>query len=361
MTNRCGNSGSSGWLYFLGSKITADGDCSHEIKRRLLLGRKVMTNLDSMLKAETANKGLVNAMVFPIVMYGYESWTIKKAEHWRIDAFELWCWRRLLDCKEIQQVHPKGDQSWVLVGRTDAEAETPVFWPPDAKSWLTGKDPDAGKDWEQEKGMTEDEMAGWHHWLSGHGTGWAPGAGDGWQRMRWLDGITDSMDMGLGGLQELVMDDRGWDGWMASLTQWAWDWVGSRSWWRTRGARQAVLQGVAESDMTERLNWTQHPISTSAVLFLLVKSCGLWDFSSLIRDWTRALGSGSWVLTTRPPGKRGVPSHCLSNCRLQSISGVYNQSCRSKLALPRIENISMWREKVSGCFSLERLTDGLTI
>ena len=100
MENRWGNSGNSGWLYFLGSKITADGDCSHEIKRHLLLGRKVMTNLNSILKSRDitlpTKVHLVKAMVFPVVMYGYESWTIKKAEHWRIDAFELWCWRRLL-------------------------------------------------------------------------------------------------------------------------------------------------------------------------------------------------------------------------------------------------------------------------
>ena len=110
---------------------------------------------------------LVKAMVFPVVMYGCESWTIKKAEHRKIDAFELWCWRRLLDCKEMQPVHPKGDQSWVFIGRTDVEAETPILWPPDVKSWLIWKDPDAGKDWgQEEKGTTEDEMVGWHHWLN---------------------------------------------------------------------------------------------------------------------------------------------------------------------------------------------------
>ena len=111
-------------------------------------------------------------MVFPVVVYGCESWTIEKAERGRIDAFELWCWRTLespLDCKEIQSVHPKADQSCVFIERTDAETKTPVLWPPDEKSWLIGKDPDAGKDWEQEeKGMTEDEMAGWHHRLDGH-------------------------------------------------------------------------------------------------------------------------------------------------------------------------------------------------
>ena len=140
-----------------GSKITADGDCCHEIKRHLLLGRKTMTNLDSILKSRgitlLTKVCLVKAVVFPVVIYGCESWTIKKAEHWRTDAFELWWWRRLLrDCKEIQPVNPKGNQSW-----TDAEAEAPILWPPDAKNWLIGKDPDAGKDWRQEeKGKPED-------------------------------------------------------------------------------------------------------------------------------------------------------------------------------------------------------------
>ena len=126
---------------------------------------------------------LVKAMVFPVVLYGCESWTIKKAECRRIDAFELWCWRKTLgstlDCKEIQPVHTK-DQSWVFVGRTDVEAETPILWPPDVKSWLIWKDPDTGKDWgQEEKGTTEDEMVGWHHRLNGHEFGWTPGAGDG--------------------------------------------------------------------------------------------------------------------------------------------------------------------------------------
>ena len=126
---------------FLGSKITADGDCSHEIKRCLLLGRKVMTNLDSILKSRDitlpTKVRLVKAMIFPVVMYGCESWTVKKAERWRIDAFELWCWRRLespLDGKEIQPVHSKGDQPWDFFGRNDAKAETPVLWPPHEKS-----------------------------------------------------------------------------------------------------------------------------------------------------------------------------------------------------------------------------------
>ena len=119
---------------FLGSKITADGDCRHEIKRLLLLGRKVMTNLDSIFKSRhitlPTNFRLVKAMVFPVVMYGCESWTVKKAEDRRIDAFELWCWRRLLsplDCKKIQPVHSEGDQPWDFFGRNDATAETPVL------------------------------------------------------------------------------------------------------------------------------------------------------------------------------------------------------------------------------------------
>ena len=123
-------------------------------------------------------------MGFPVVMYGCESWTVKKAEHWRIDAFELWCWRKTLesplDCKEIQQVHSKGDQPWVFFGRTDAKAETPVLWPSHEKSGLIGKVSDAGRDWgQEEKGTTEDEMAGWHYRLDGREFGWTPGVGDG--------------------------------------------------------------------------------------------------------------------------------------------------------------------------------------
>ena len=158
---------------FLGvSKITADGDCSHEIKRGLLFGRKVVTNVDSILKRKDitlpTKVRLFKAVVFPVVMYGCESWTVKKAECRRIDAFELWLLEKTLesplDCKEIQPVHPKGDQSWLFFGRTDVEAETPILWPPDAKSLFIWKGPDAGKDWRWEKkGTTEDEMVGWHH------------------------------------------------------------------------------------------------------------------------------------------------------------------------------------------------------
>ena len=170
-----------------------------KLKRCLLLGGKVMTNLDSILKSRDitlqTNVCLVKAVVFPVVRYGCESWTIKKVEHRKIDAFELWYWRRLLRAPWTQ-----GDQSWIFVGRTDAEAETPILWPPDAKNWLIWKDPDAGKDWRR--------------------------------------------------------DDRGWDGWIASSIQWTWVWVNSGSWWCT--GKPGVLQCMGVSKSRTRLsNWTE--------------------------------------------------------------------------------------------------------
>ena len=166
------------YLIFLGSKITAVSDCSHEMERRLLLGRKAITNLDSILKSRNITLPtkvcLVKALVFPLVMYGCKIWTIKRAEHQIIDAFELWYWKRLLDldCKGIQPVHPKGNQPWIFSGRTDAEAEATILLATWCKE-LTHfwKDPDVGKDWRQEE--------------------------KGRQRMRQLDGITDSMNMSL--------------------------------------------------------------------------------------------------------------------------------------------------------------------
>ena len=180
---------------FWGSKITANGDCSHEIKRCLFLGRKAMTNLDSILKSRDitlpTKVRLDKAMVFPVVMYGCESWTVKKAENWCFWTVVLEkTLESPLDCKEIQPVHPKGNQSWIFIGRTDAEAETPIFWPPDSKNW--------------------------HIWIRP----WC------WERLK------------AGG----EGDDRGWDGWMATPTQWTWIWVNSRSWWWTGSA--GVLQSI---------------------------------------------------------------------------------------------------------------------
>ena len=154
-------------LIFWGSKITADGDCSHEIKKRLLLGRKVMTNLDSILKSRDitlpTKVHLVTALVFSVSHVWMweldykESWTLKNWCFWTVVLEKTL--ESLMDCKEIQPVHSKGDQSWVFIGMIDAEAVTPILWLPHAKSWLIGKDPDAGKDWgQEEKGVTKDQM-----------------------------------------------------------------------------------------------------------------------------------------------------------------------------------------------------------
>ena len=125
---------------------------------------------------------LVKAMIFLVVMYGCESWTIKKAEHQKIDAFELWCWRRFQrvpwTARSNYQIF-KRNQPWIFTGRTDAEAEAPIFWPPDVKSLLIRKDPDSGKDWRQEKGTIEDQMVRLHHWLNGHEFEQVPGNGEG--------------------------------------------------------------------------------------------------------------------------------------------------------------------------------------
>ena len=178
---------------FSGPKITADGDRSHEIKRHLLFGRKIYDKLRQHIKKQRhllcllRKVCIIKAMVLPIVMYGYDSWTIKKAEHWRIDSFEMWCWKRLespLDSKEIKPVYPKGNQFWVFIGKTDAEVGAPILWPSDVKNWLTGKDPYVKKYWgHEEKGQ---------------------------QTTRWLDGIIDAVDMRLGKLREIVNDRKAW-------------------------------------------------------------------------------------------------------------------------------------------------------
>ena len=175
MAVRWGKCRNGNRFYFLGFKITVDSDCSHEINRCLLLRRKAMTNLDSIFKSRDITLPtmvhIVKITVFQVVMYGWASWTIKKAEHQKIDAFELWCWRRLLrvpwTARRSNQSILKRNQSWISIGRTDAKA--PILWPPDAKSRPTGKNSDAGKDWgQEEKEETEDEIVGWHHWLNWH-------------------------------------------------------------------------------------------------------------------------------------------------------------------------------------------------
>ena len=172
---------------FLGSKITAEGDCSHEIERHLHFGRKAMTNLDSIFKSRDitlpTKVHLVKAMFFPIVLCGCESWTVEKAEHWRIDCFWTVMLEKTLesplDCTEIKLISPKGNQSWIFIGRSDVEAEAPILWPSDAKIQIIGKDPDAGQDWRQGKGMTEDKMVGWHHQFNRCEFEQAPGDGEG--------------------------------------------------------------------------------------------------------------------------------------------------------------------------------------
>ena len=171
---------------FLGSKITADCDCTHEIKRGLLPWKKSYDKPRQHIKKQRhyfTNQGLSNQI------YGFSNghvwmWELDYKKSW---VSNNWCFwtvmlektlKSLLDCKEIQPVHPKGNRSWILIGRTDAEAETPILWTPDVKNWLIGKDPDAGKDWRQEeKGKTEDEVVGWLHWLDGHEFEQASGVG----------------------------------------------------------------------------------------------------------------------------------------------------------------------------------------
>ena len=173
-------------LFFWCSKLTADGDFSHEIKRHLLLGKKVMTNLDSILKSRditlSTKVHVVKVMTWMWELDYKESWVPKNWCFWTVVLEKTLA--SPLDCEEIKQVNPKGNQSWIFIVRTDAEAEAPILWPINVKNRLIGKDPDAGKNWRQEeKGMTEDEMVGWYHRLNGHDFEQAQGAGDGQRRL----------------------------------------------------------------------------------------------------------------------------------------------------------------------------------
>ena len=231
------------WQTFIlgGSSITADGDCSHEIKRCLLLGRKVMTNLDSVLKNKDitlpTKVRIVKAMVFPVVVYGCEldykeSWALKNWCFWTVVLEKTL--KSPLDCKEIQPVCFKGHQSWIFIGKTDAEAKTPILWPPDAKSWLFEKTLMLGKiEGRRRRGR---------------------------QRMRWLDGIPDSMDMSLNTLRELVIEKPG------------------------------VLQSMGSQQVgtTEQLNWTE--LKRKSLFFVIISleecpitfvPCSLFSFFSL--------------------------------------------------------------------------------
>ena len=194
---------------FLGSKITADGDCSHEIKRHLLLGRKVMTNLDSILQIHITSLTkvhLVRAMVFPVVMYGCESWTIKKVECWRIDAFELWCWRRLL---RVPWTARRSNQSILRKSILN------IHWKDWCWSW------------------NSNTLATWCKELTHWKRFWC------WERLKAGEG-----------------DDRGWDGWMASPIWWTGVWASSRDWWWTGKPGMPQSMGL-QSDSTERLNWAE--------------------------------------------------------------------------------------------------------
>ena len=258
MANKRGKGGCSDRIPLLGLQNHCDGDCSHEMRRWLLLGWKAMTNLDSVLESIDITLPtkvcIVKAMVFPLVTYGCESWTVKKAEHQRMDAFELWCWRRLLKVhwtarRSNQSMLRKG-QPWIFIGRTDAEAEAPIFWLSDANRWLTGKVLILGK-------------------IEGR---------RGHQRTRWLDGIISAMNMNLGKLWAMVraflpaqlvknlpaIGRPGFDPWVGKIP-WkrAWQptpvfWPGESPWTEEPGGLQSMgSQRIGHDWVTEQQQFFQ--------------------------------------------------------------------------------------------------------
>ena len=285
-----------------GSKITADGDCSHEIKRRLLLGRKLLTDLDSIFKSRDitlpTKVHLVKAMVFPVVMYGCESLTIKKAEHWRIDAFELWCWRRLLGvpwtARRSNQTIPKEISPEYSLEELMLKLQYfgHLMWRTDSfeKTQMLGK-------------------------IEG-------GKRRGRQRMRWLDGIIDSMDM--------------------SLTQWTWIWVNSGSWWWT--GRPGVLRFMGSQSQTQLSDWTELKWATSTP-----KICRIpWHFDCREQFFSLNVYCGIICILLHDLERYKVFSHSFKNISLVLSLELFLPPGRSHLVEKMTCTVDPWARQVKG-------------